>query len=265
MRYILLLCLAVLCIGARRPRADVIPPGTMAITDSLFVDVAPMRNLDYLEFLFWTKRVYGAQSATYKSILPDTTIWLKADSSLHELSVTYLRHPAYRNCPAVGVNHKQAALFAKWRTDRVAEYILIQQGILYWDPGADSTTCFRLDDYLKGVRQAENVAARFPAFPIYTLPDTTDIKIITSYSNSQPRKKKSASVYSNAVKLGTQYLNLPFTYAHVRYDKKLNNLFVEGSLPELTRTNVWLPSSRAPVHSDAEFTGFRCVCRKMRN
>lgn len=264
MRYLLFLGIAILCLGARRPRADVIPPGTMAITDSLYVDVAPIRNLDYLEFLYWTKRIYGVNSATYKSILPDTTIWLKADSSLHELQVTYLRHPAYRNCPVVGVNHKQGTLFAKWRTDRVAEYILIQQGVLDWDPAADSTTCFKLDDYFKGARQVENVAARFPAFPIYELPDTAAVKIITSYANSQPSRKNTAAVYSNFVKLGTQYLNLPFTYAHVRYDKKLNNLFVEGSLPELTKDKLWLPSSRTPVNSDVVFTGFRCVCRKMR-
>jgi hypothetical protein len=265
MRYLLVVVVALLCISARRPRADVIPPGTVVVSDSLFVDVAPMRNLDYLEFLYWTKRIYGTQSATYRSILPDTSIWLNADSTLHQLRDTYLRHPVYRNCPVVGVSRKQAELFAKWRTDRVAEFILIQQGILDWDPGADSTTCFKLDDYLKGMQQAQNVAAQFPSFPVYTLPDTADIKIITSFAERQHHKKKSKSGYSNTVKVGTQDVNLPFEYVKVRYDKKLKELFVEGTLPELTRSGLWEPQSRSVVADSPAFTGFRCVCRKMRN
>ncbi len=265
MRYLLLMLLAFLCISARRSSADVIPPGTLAVSDSLFVDVAPIRNLDYLEFLYWTKRIYGTQSATYKSILPDTSVWLKADSTLHELRDTYLRHPAYRNCPVVGVSRKQAELFVNWRTDRVAEFILIQQGILDWDPGADSTTCFKLDDFLKGLQQAQNVAARFPSFPVYSLPDTTDIKIITSFAERQHQKNKNKYVYSNTIKVGAQQVSLPFEYAQVRYDKKLKELFIEGDLPELTRSGLWQPQSRIVETDSPVFTGFRCVCRKIRN
>ena len=42
----------------------------------------------------------------------------------------YLRHPAFENHPVVGVSWKQATNFAKWRTDRVNERILVENGYL---------------------------------------------------------------------------------------------------------------------------------------
>jgi formylglycine-generating enzyme required for sulfatase activity len=44
----------------------------------------------------------------------------------------YFRYPAYRDYPVVGVSWIQANDFCKWRTDRVNEYILVEQGIIKW-------------------------------------------------------------------------------------------------------------------------------------
>jgi formylglycine-generating enzyme required for sulfatase activity len=38
----------------------------------------------------------------------------------------YLRHPAFESHPVVGVSWKQATNYAKWRTDRVNEQILVE-------------------------------------------------------------------------------------------------------------------------------------------
>ena len=60
----------------------------------------------------------------------------------------YLRHPAYREYPVVGINWLQANDYCSWRTDRVNEYILIREGILdqYIDQiGEDN---FNTDAYL---------------------------------------------------------------------------------------------------------------------
>ena len=42
----------------------------------------------------------------------------------------YLRHPAFQGHPVVGVTWKQAVNFAKWRTDRVNEQLLVSKGFL---------------------------------------------------------------------------------------------------------------------------------------
>jgi formylglycine-generating enzyme required for sulfatase activity len=58
----------------------------------------------------------------------------------------YFRYPAYRDYPVVGVSWIQANDFCKWRTDRVNEYILVEQGIIKWhfadkfDDGGDLGT-----------------------------------------------------------------------------------------------------------------------------
>jgi formylglycine-generating enzyme required for sulfatase activity len=42
----------------------------------------------------------------------------------------YLRYPAYRDYPVVGVSWLQATEFCKWRSDRVNEYIMIREGLM---------------------------------------------------------------------------------------------------------------------------------------
>ena len=65
----------------------------------------------------------------YKSALPDTLVWRSKLGDNKKYVDYYLRHPAYRNYPVVGVYWLQANDFCKWRTDRVNEYILIREGI----------------------------------------------------------------------------------------------------------------------------------------
>ncbi len=42
----------------------------------------------------------------------------------------YLRHPAFRDYPVVGVSWQQAVNFAKWRTERVNERLLEREGYI---------------------------------------------------------------------------------------------------------------------------------------
>ena len=65
----------------------------------------------------------------------------------------YLRHPAYRDYPVVGVSWIQANEYCKWRTDRVNEYILAREGILDWEMGNKELSPFQMfstEAYLSG-------------------------------------------------------------------------------------------------------------------
>jgi len=102
---------------------------------SFYMDETEVTNLFWLEYLTWLERVYGS---TFPEIveraLPDTLAWREKLAYNEPLVKYYLRHPAYREYPVVGVSWRQANDFCKWRTDRVNEEILINEGLLVHSP-----------------------------------------------------------------------------------------------------------------------------------
>ena len=118
---------------------------------SFYLDETEVRNVDYREYLNWLKRVYGSSyPEVYTKSLPDTLVW-RDKLGYNEPYVTgYLRHPAYDNYPVVGVSWEQANDFCVWRTDRVNERILINEGILKEDPEQIDDNTFNTEAYLAG-------------------------------------------------------------------------------------------------------------------
>ena len=116
---------------------------------SYYMDQTEISNINWGEYLYWVKRVYGVDyPELYKKALPDTLVWREKLSYNEPYVDYYLRHPAYRDYPVVGINWLQANDYCSWRTDRVNEYILIREGILdhYIDQiGEDN---FNTDAYL---------------------------------------------------------------------------------------------------------------------
>ena len=124
---------------------------------SFYIDETEVTNLMYLEYLDWIKRVYPPDNTEfediYNGLLPDTLVWRNRLGSAEILVENYLRHPAYRNYPVVGVSWLQANEYAKWRSDRVGEMVLQKEG--YLERGAhiptESVTAsnnFNLDTYV---------------------------------------------------------------------------------------------------------------------
>lgn len=99
----------------------VVPPGTKKIGHNLFFDEAELSNFAWLEYLSWIEHTSGKLSNEYKKALPDTTIWNTELNTNEPYVAFYLRHPAYRNYPVVGISYEQAVAYCKWRTDRVKE------------------------------------------------------------------------------------------------------------------------------------------------
>lgn len=98
---------------------------------SFYLDENEVTNVDYREYLYWLDRVYKFDyPEIYEAALPDTLVW-RDEMAYNEMYVrNYLRHPAYNFYPVVGVNWIQATRYCAWRTDRVNEQILIDEGIL---------------------------------------------------------------------------------------------------------------------------------------
>jgi formylglycine-generating enzyme len=118
---------------------------------SFYMDETEVSNFAYLEYLYWTNRVFGQTSPiVYIKALPDTLIWREKMEYNEPYVDYYLRHPAYRDYPVVGVNWLQANDFCIWRTDRVNEFILIREGLLDHTPNPDETNYFSTETYLAG-------------------------------------------------------------------------------------------------------------------
>ena len=118
---------------------------------SFYMDQTEVRNLDYLEYLHWTERVFAANFYdVLKKAMPDTLVWRDRLAFNEPYVEYYLRHPAYRDYPVVGINWLQASDFCAWRTDRVNEFILIREGILDHTPTPTETDYFNTDQYLAG-------------------------------------------------------------------------------------------------------------------
>ena len=122
-----------------------------ATVSSFYMDQTEVSNLDYLEYIYWLNRVYGV---TYPSVvqgaLPDTLVWRDRLAYNEPLVQTYFRHPAYHDYPVVGVTWLQANDYASWRSDRVNENLLIEAGILDFDPDQQNENNFNTDAYLAG-------------------------------------------------------------------------------------------------------------------
>ena len=95
---------------------------------SFYMDETEVTNLMYIEYLDWLKRVFVGQPEIYFSALPDTLVWRNQLGYYDDMVNNYLRHPAFRTHPVVGVSWQQASNFAKWRTNRVNELILEEKG-----------------------------------------------------------------------------------------------------------------------------------------
>lgn len=119
---------------------------------SFFMDQTEITNLDYIEYLHWMNRIYGKDyPMIVENALPDTLVWRSSMSYNEPMVEVYLRHPAYRDYPVVGVSWLQANDYALWRSDRVNENNLINAGVLTFDLNQTKDSHFSTDAYVAGL------------------------------------------------------------------------------------------------------------------
>lgn len=118
---------------------------------SFYMDQTEVSNLDYMEYIYWLNRVYGSDyPEMVKKAVPDTSVWRSSLSYNEPMVEIYFRHPAYRDYPVVGVTWLQASDYALWRSDRVNEKLLVDAGVISYDPYQNKDSNFSTDAYLAG-------------------------------------------------------------------------------------------------------------------
>jgi len=125
-------------------------PRTVTVS-SFYMDETAVRNVDYREYLYWLRRVYKDYPEVHRRALIDTLVWRSPMGFNDPYVQYYFRHPSYSNYPVVGVSWVQANDFCLWRTDRVNEQILIDEGELKPDPNQLNDRNFNTEAYLAGL------------------------------------------------------------------------------------------------------------------
>ncbi len=108
-----------------------VPPNTVWLQDSLFIDKTEIANIHWAEYLQFIRKEVAQKRLTpafYQTQTPDTSITVIN-------GINRLHHPAYRWQPVVGISYGQALRFCEWRSI-VASQVYNQtnpapQG-LYW-------------------------------------------------------------------------------------------------------------------------------------
>ena len=94
----------------------------------LYCDSEPITNQDWREYLYWLERIYGKESEQYRAAMPDkAVIYQQLPNSVASY---YLTNPLLKDFAVLGVSPEQARAYCQWRTDRVAEQILLHLKIL---------------------------------------------------------------------------------------------------------------------------------------
>jgi hypothetical protein len=163
-------------------------PGIVWIDTDWGIDRTDVTNFHWLEFMYWTKRVYGRNSKEYLAILPDTSLWLELDGRYHDFESDYLRSPKYRDFPVLGLTYEQMLGYCKWRSDRVFEYFLYKNDQLDWRITENPQDIISIDRFVRGelceIRNPEGVKR----LPQYTLPNKHEWTAAAQYNDLQIQK-----------------------------------------------------------------------------
>lgn len=124
-------------------------PRTITVS-SFYMDETETTNQHWLDYLHWLGLVYipADLGSVVSAAFPDTTVWRNKLSYNEPMVDYYLRYPAYRDYPVVGVSWTQVVKYCAWRTDRVNEQILIDQGLINMTNEPSSEGYFNTDAYL---------------------------------------------------------------------------------------------------------------------
>lgn len=135
---------------------------TQQHVQSFYMDETEVTNNMYLQYLDYIKRKFPPSDQNYSNIyygaIPDTLVWRNPLGFNESLVKNYLRHPSYATYPVVGVNWVQATEFSEWRTDRVNERRLSDEGYTerdaYLGLGDDDVPAFSTETYMAAPSKA---------------------------------------------------------------------------------------------------------------
>lgn len=266
--------------------AEIVPPNCIKVDENLFVDRTEITNFHWLEYLYWTKRIYGKKSEEYIAALPDTNVWSALDSTYISLDTNYLRHPAYRDYPLVGISHQQAIDFGKWREERVMEYLLIANNFIDRNRSNNIDSVFSVEKLLSGNYPVKRSIDELQYRVRFRLPSEaewqkafqqskTDFDILTTkYQNRKKKIAQLAQARTNIDQTIGRFSKIPPLNAMTKgaLDKKNYFIYLRGNVSEwlieknnyigtnfMTKLDQEQPTSEKLEAASSVFVGARFI------
>lgn len=251
------------------------PPGTIKVDDQLYADETELTNLDYKEYLNWNERIFGKDSKEYTEKIPDESVWAQL-SNYTAVKENYFQDQKFDHYPVVGITLEQAQKYTAWRTDRVAEMILLMEKAIKADYQYSKEDYFTVDRYQQG-GYAWMAAKKNVLLPKYKVPTKQEWEFIAGIHsdfkngidvNSKHNKKMTAASASANNKEGS-------TYPVRTYETNIYGLYgVMGNVSELVvdgdicKGGSWANADRTfaldldiPLAGAASWAGFRNVAQ----
>ena len=159
-----------------------LPPNCLALNDTLMCDRMEISNIDWKEYLFYTKTVFGEESKEYMDAYLDTSGYImNVDSSGRYESklpkFAYYLAFEYDEYPVVGISLDQAKKFSQWRSNRVFEMYLIESGLRKLASKPNKKNHFTIEKYLKSKDAIKNIA-KVTHYPQYFIPNVKDWDVV---------------------------------------------------------------------------------------
>ncbi len=258
------------------------PPGTVKVEDNIYVDQFELSNIDYREYLSWLETVYGKSSLKYKDAYPNLSVWKSANGNLKAFEKDYFTNPVYNNFPLVGVSLEQAIAYTNWRTDRVAEMILVQEKYIKSPEVLTEATQFTVAKYLSGKYQGILKKEKRKLLPVYKIPTKAEwnnyvyadvAQLLIEDKELKPNQKlikKGRYLYNLKQNNHTQEKGPVFRYGFGESKKGLRHVL--GNVSEMTLSKEaiggnWQHSLSTLLENDYQqltgpnyYTGFRNIC-----
>ena len=110
-----------------------------------FIDKEQINNIDWREYQYWLKNIFGSESEEYKASIPDEKILYQ--QLPEEVAKVYAKSPAYANYPVLGISVEQAQTYCRWRTNRVAEQMLCKMKFMEYNRDQSRENYFSLEKF----------------------------------------------------------------------------------------------------------------------
>lgn len=252
------------------------PPNMIQLDGNLFMDRTEISNLDWREYEYWTKTVFGDGSEAHLAMLPDSTVWRKSDGEYIEPLVQhYYRNPVYDGYPVVGVSFEQVKSYAAWRSSRVVEVMLIQQELMTEQAPLTEDGYFDLDLWRNGERSYQIDASAALLIPRFDLPKLSDLErarrdMHFADGESTPKNSDHFVLHNQTYPGCDGCENFPVqTYTHSKMfpiQHLIGNVAEMTNEPGIATGGSWfhtleesLPGQQIAYEEPASWLGFRLV------
>jgi len=240
------------------------PPGTVMLNDSFYVDKTPVRVIDYLEFLSAIKHSYSPKmhdtiaqlpkwglnkgileelqeafawdSIYYETMLTRSWVVSGSDEKFYDIDV-HIKNPRFFDYPLINVNYMQVTEYCKWRTDMVKLHYAT-------------------------ISNTEKQRRQYPMNLEYRLPNKKEWdEVLSLYFGSVGKLKEDDDKYDKMMyNVALPYDNLNvFQYSSRNIAEMLDDFIVTTGFAWNEKFDLG-SVSYIQFQEPTDWIGFRCVC-----